>query len=281
MQRVHHIVKRSLDFDPPGSTLSFSYGAGGCSFCVHDASDRLTMFGHVPFENDVLPGTRLARLKEVIAAEPLLARNYRKVLVMASQREKMLVPDPFFREERLPLLWSLHREPLSDDRFLHHPVEEWGARVVGVIAGKARQLFRQLLPGCHFLPDGLPFLRLSHRACPPDGACLFADIHDDYFDLLLTRDQRPLLFNTFRYQTGNDVLYFMLNAARSCHVDEQQARLCLAGNLSEGGKLYKQLSRYWHPITLATEPALNALLQDPTFNSSPFVHLLNLHACES
>ncbi|MDR1274058.1 MAG: DUF3822 family protein [Odoribacteraceae bacterium] len=280
MRRAHHFAGKPGGFAPPGATLSISHGIEGCSFCVHDAGGEVVAFAHEPYEDDA-PGARFARLQEVVAAEPLLAGEYGRVIVATNYREKMLLPDRFCREEQLPLLWSFHHETPASGHFPSYPVEEWQARVVSVLPDRTRQLFRQLQPGCRFLPGGASLARLAARACRDESDQLFIDVHGDYFDLLVTRDRRPLLFNAFHHETGQDILYFTLNAARNCHLDEKRTRLYLTGDVSPRGKLYEQFSRYWSSPRLLAEPALTAFLQDPAFNTSPFVHLLNLHACVS
>jgi hypothetical protein len=238
------------------------------------------MFAHEPYGDDA-PGAQLARLQEVIASEPMLVRRYERVVVAVNCREKMLVPERLYREEKLPLLWAFQGEVPPDDRFLIHPVEEWEALVASTLPGRARQVFEQLHPGCRFLPDGLPLARLALKTCENGREYLFADVHADYFDLLVVRDRQPLLLNAFRHDATSDILYFILNAARACRLDEEHARLYLTGNVSPRGKLHALLARYLPEPRVVTEPTLAALVQDPTFNTTPFVHLLNLHECAS
>ncbi|MDR2130724.1 MAG: DUF3822 family protein [Odoribacteraceae bacterium] len=280
MRRIHHFTGRPVEPPSLEYTLSIYHEMDGYSFCVHDEKGELETFAHESFEEDA-PGMWLACLQKAIAAEPLLARVYKRVVVTSCCREKMLLPDRFFKEEHLSLLWSFYRETGSSGRFLHHRVGEWGACVVSPLPSRVEQLFRELQPATFFLPDGASLVRLALWACTDDRDYLLADIHGDYFDLLLVHDRRLLLFNTFYYETGDDILYFMLNASRGCHLDEQRSRLILTGRVSPRGELHGSLSRYWPSPLLVTEPALNTLARDPAFNTSPFVHLLNLHTCES
>jgi hypothetical protein len=266
---------------PGGCTLSICHEEEGYSFCIRSAGGELLLLAGESFENEA-PGATVTHVQETIAGNPFLARrDYEKVIIAACYREKMLLPDRFFREEQLPLLWSFYRDFPGGDRTLSRLVKEWNAHVVGTLPSRIEQLYKRIQPDCIFLPGGLPLVQLALQTCSIDREYLLVDVHDDYVDLLLVRDRRPLLFNAFPRETEDDILYVMLHAARTCHLDEKHARLVLTGHVSPRGPLHEHLSRYWSSPLLVTEPALNALARDAALNTTPFIHLLNLHACES
>ncbi|MDR1414208.1 MAG: DUF3822 family protein [Odoribacteraceae bacterium] len=273
MQRARFFTERPDEDAPAGTTLAVCDGVEGCSLCLRDGKGRLLAFAHEPYEDDA-PDARFARLREIVEGEPMMAGRYERVFVSVSFREKMLVPDRFYGREELPVLWAFHHESPASGHLLRHAVTEWGARLVSALPERTRLLFRRVQPGCRFLPGGLSLVRLAIGM--QDG--VFIDVHGDYFDLLVTRDGRPLLFNAFHHETKEDILYFTLNAARDCRLDER-ASLVVMGVVDQ--RLHALLSRYFAAPRLLADPALATLLGDVSFNTSPFVHLLNLHTCAS
>jgi hypothetical protein len=283
MQHVHALPGVSGGEIPGGCTLSVCHEEWGYAFCVRGDGGELLLLAGEAFEEG-RDGTngKDGRARESVAGNPFLSRrDYKRVFVAACYREKMLVPERFYREEVLSLPWMLHGDCTGDDRLLCYRVKEWDARVVGALPASVEQLYRELQPECTFLPGGAPLARMAVRTCARDREYIFADVRDDHVDLLLVRDRQPLLFNAFYHETESDIFYSMLHAARSCQFNERHARLVLTGRVAPGGKLHELLARYWTSPLLVTEPALNALARDTTMNTTPFVHLLNLHACES
>lgn len=259
---------------PGGDTLAVLHEEEECALCVRGAGGELLLVARERAEEN-------EDLLERLGAHPLLTRqDYGKVIVAVCYREKMLVPNRLFWRDQLPLLWSFHRDAPGDERLFFSSIREWKAQMVGALPARVEQLYRGLQPTCSFLPGGFPLAKMALRMCAKDREYLFADVREEYVDLLLVCDRSPLLFNTFHHDADDDIFFFMMQAARSCQFDEH-ARLVLTGNVSPRGQLQERLARYWNAPLLVTEPALNSLAQDASLNTTPFVHLLNLHACES
>lgn len=279
MQHAHYITRKPVDFTTPGLVLSISHGREGCSYCIHDVSGELLLLVDHPYEADS-PGAELASLQAMIRDASLLPGCPGKVFISSRYREKMLVPGRFFKEKYLARLWALHHARGGDDRLLDYCLDDWDAYLLGAIPARVERVFRDTWPACRLLPAGAGFLQAVKQQANEEEECIFLDLHEDYFNLLVTRDGRPLLFNAFAHETDDDILYFALEAARTCHLDNRGVRSFLLGRVNPRGKLAENLSRYWlPPVKISARPVID-LARDPGVDSSPHVHLVNLHACE-
>ncbi len=109
---------------------------------------------------------------------------------------------------------------------------------------------------------------------------LFIDIQDQYIDVLLTRSNDILLFNSFTYGSVTDIIYYALNCLQQCHVNKENLQTTLSGNLVNDPQLGETLGKFIPNISILNYPPLSQLLKNEELNNSSFIHLLHVHQCE-
>ena len=144
---------------------------------------------------------------------------------------------------------------------------------------KIHDFVREHFPVFQIVNGAYPFILGAMGKALRDTEQIFLDIQDNYFDLLFIRDSGIQLFNTFSYKATTDIVYFLLNCIKECGINQEKAHLSICGPALKDNKLKELLSLYLPNPYFAKEPLLNGILHDKEFNSSHFIHLLNLHRC--
>ena len=193
--------------------------------------------------------------------------------------ENLLVPVSFLDKANITTLYTVNQEVSPDDTILYHHIEGIEAYLVETVISSFHDFVREHFPVFQIVNGAYPFILGAMGKALRDTEQIFLDIQDNYFDLLFIRDFGIQLFNTFSYKATTDIVYFLLNCIKECGINQEKAHLSICGPALKDNKLKELLSLYLPNPYFAKEPLLNGILHDKEFNSSHFIHLLNLHRC--
>ena len=89
------------------------------------------------------------------------------------------------------------------------------------------------------------------------GGSIFIDFKTDEFSVVILKDNKLLLCQTFAYTAPEDVLYYLLKACQQLGLSQQQVQLFLAGLIEKDSALYRELYKYF--INLEFESLSNEI----------------------
>jgi hypothetical protein len=82
--------------------------------------------------------------------------------------------------------------------------------------------------------------------------------HDASIDIVVYRDRELQMLNTFKYQTADECLYFILLTSEQYHFDRAKETLHLCGEIDSGSALFQTIAKYFADVLFlnrASEPA--------------------------
>jgi len=82
--------------------------------------------------------------------------------------------------------------------------------------------------------------------------------HDAYLDVVVYRNRELQMLNTFKYQTADECLYFILLTCEQYQFDRAKETLQLCGEIDSGSALFQTISKYFADVRFLnrnTEPA--------------------------
>ena len=96
------------------------------------------------------------------------------------------------------------------------------------------------------------FLQHKNR----EGVQVLLNRTSGFADIVVKRDRKLLLANTFSSPAPADVLYHVLNVYEQLRLNPEQDPLVLAGEITKEGALYRLLREYFPDPELAARPAV-------------------------
>ena len=279
MQNVYYIDNNFIKENSSQYTLSIRYATDGLSFCVHDGNNRLLVFFFQPFNLEGQDAV-IAKVKKIIVEDSLLNLKYKKVFILPCNKEKMLLPAHAFDKNTLPDLYRLCLPPHKNDTLLYRKIKIMESYLVEALPRNFVTFLSSRYPSLCIVNSAYPFIiqSLSHILFNTNH--LFVDIYDQYFDLLLTRNNDVLLFNSFNYGSINDIVYYSLNCLQQCNIMPDRLQMTLSGNLVNNPVLSDTLGKYIPNLSILNYALLSQLVRNNELNNSSFIHLLNIHKCE-
>jgi hypothetical protein len=110
---------------------------------------------------------------------------------------------------------------------------------------------------------------------------VYLNDYSSYYDLVIVKQNKLLLANTFQYDTKEDFIYYLLFTAEQLQIDPSEFNLWLLGDISKNSDNFNIAYTYVKYIDFLT-PAFNftsKLEQSETFHREAF-SLLKTLKCE-
>lgn len=279
MQNVYYIDNNFIKENSSQYTLSIRYATDGLSFCIHDSNNRLLVFFLQPFNLEGQDAV-IAKVKKIMVEDALLNLKYKKVFLLPCNKEKILLPAHAFDKNALPDLYRICLQPHKNDTLLYRKIKIIESYIVEALPRSFVNFLSSRYQSLCIVNSAYSFIIQSLSNILFNTNHLFVDIHDQYFDLLLTRSNDVLLFNSFSYGSINDIVYYTLNCLQQCNVSRDNLQTTLSGNLVNDPMLADMLGKYIPNLSILNYAPLSQLVRNNELNNSSFIHLLNIHKCE-
>ncbi len=279
MQNICYIDQFFTKEDSLQYILSIRYTTDGLSFCIHNDQNKLLVFFHQPYNLDHRD-TVIAKVKQILVDNTLLNLQYKKVYVMTCSKEKILIPKDMFDETYLPDMYRICAELEKNDTLLYRYNKPTMSYIIEALPRNFVSFLSARYQDLCIANSAHVFIISSLSTHSPQLDRLFVDIHNQYMDILIARDNQVRLFNSFAYNSVADMAYYILNCLKRCETTTENLCSTFSGNLVDDPKLSAILKKYISNINMLNYSSLNQLIGNSEFNSSCMLHLLNMHLCE-
>ncbi len=190
---------------------------------------------------------------EVKAASQILNRLFRDTLCFYNFEEAIIMPEEKFSataaEDYLSLIYGeTSRHEIKYDNILP------GSNMVN--AYRVRKSIHELV-GRHFLlyKPHHTYSRILddilHRD-QLDNHFLKIQFYSHHFILVLVKDKKLQLIQSFQYQTDNDVLYYVLSLIKQYGINNDHSNLEVSGMYDPGSSLHQQFVKLFGRISFDT-----------------------------
>ncbi|MBW6497480.1 MAG: DUF3822 family protein [Bacteroidales bacterium] len=271
----------------PGSErnviLSIELSLDGFSFAILDP--RHFRYQMLESFHSAKPGQadRLADELEIFIKEhPLLLGSFERVNIAWYQPQYTLVPADLFLHAGKDA-YQQFCGPTPDNHDLKadklNNLEAFGIYPFPEVL---RKKLDYLYPSYRLRHTGTVLIESTLAAFRLDElkADLLLHIKPGHFELLLLEGARLVFYNSFAYQTFDDLMYFLFYAMEQFGLDASQTEAMLAGEISLDSRNYEMLSQYFKKVHFVGRS--DVYKYGPEFDEVPhhyFFNLLNLNTC--
>jgi hypothetical protein len=191
--------------------LSIRSSSGGLSFCVLDpVTNTYIAFANIPFEDHSADNIKT---QEVLLKEELLQLPYKKVFFLYESPKATLVPTALYDATRQENLYHLNHsrneENVEIDAQKIKMADAWN---LFEIPHFMYHLVKTQFESVEFYQHYSPFVEtcLIDSQQKKRETIMHIGVHDKFFDLLVIKDRKMLLCNSYAYSNINDFVYFVL-----------------------------------------------------------------------
>jgi hypothetical protein len=185
-------------------------------------------------------------LREILESDPLLKRPVKETLVVYNFPESSLIPEPLFSmESNREIIDTLHGN-LKKGLILTEKIPWWELFNVYRIPPDLHQLLQQTFTaGKYWHYYSLLLKSYKMFDSTDNGDCLKVIFYADKMVVLVVREGKVHLVQTFLYQDTRDVIFHLLNCCRQLNLNQETVKLLVGGLIDKQSALSTELFKYF------------------------------------
>ncbi|WP_034925653.1 DUF3822 family protein [Gillisia sp. CAL575] len=262
--------------------MSIQVRLNGFSFCIVNCSNNeIDWYRKIDLGKEQSPVEILREIEKVYAEETLLQKEFQEVIVLFSNNLYTVVPESFFIEEEASTYLKFNTKILKTDVVAHDMLSHELVNVYIPYTNINNYFFDKY--GEFEFKHNISVLIEAVLAKNNESkiAQVYLNDYSSYYDLVIVKNNKLLLANTFQYETKEDFIYYLLFTAEQLQIDPSEFNLWLLGDIAKHSENFNIAYTYIKNIDFLT-PAFNfisKLKQSETFHREAF-SLLKPLKCE-
>jgi len=235
------------------SHLSIQLSLDGFSFCVINKTlnEVTALYAYTFPNNSPTPEKHLDNVIEVFDKEKLLQRRYHTVNITHVNGLSTLVPKAFFVPEEIKSYIKFSSKVYKNDYIVHDPLVNHDMMNVYIPFVNINNFLLEKFGAFeykHFSTVLVENLMNTYKFS--ERPHMFVHICDEHFEIVIIANSKLLLYNSFKYQTKEDFIYFVLFTAEQLKLNPEKFELIFSGNIDKESDLYKIAYTYVRNINL-------------------------------
>lgn len=243
---------------------------------------------YIALENyDIQNCTNYSELAEqidgIICQQDLLQQNFASVSVSIENSLSTLTPKELYSSEKGSIILGFNQALLQNEQ----ESSDWVASVQAynsyVIPQELERCFNKHFPNHCCKHHSTVFIEsLLQQFKLQENSTIYISVQNKHFEILVLEGRKLKFFNSYRYHTAEDLIYYLLFACEQLDLNPDQIPLVVTGEIEEESEVYKLIYKYIRKISFVNR---NPNYQYSfVFDSVPkhyYYKLLNLHLCAS
>ena len=215
-------------------------------------------------------------LQEVIKAQPLLSGNFKKVFIVYSYAESVLIPFALYSSlENENVINLVHGDIENNTSILTDLVTESGVYNAYRVSATILKVLNSTFPDA--VNTHQYSILLKQPQVKEDELSII--FYPQRIVVKLNKKGRIALVNNFFYNTAEDVSYILLNICQQFEVENVPVEI--SGLIDKDSALYKEIYKYFETIAFSALPAACNYAEEITRQPAHyFSHIFAIDPCE-
>ena len=228
--------------------LALCIGEKYCSFAVTAKSgNRLHRLGYFTHEN-----MDAGFLSELFSSQGLQDTTFAQVNIHFDSPHSVLVPLKYHQQDNRELFLRVMNGISGDNEIISESIPEWQLYNVFSVPENVSGFLKLRFPSVKYNHLYSTLIRTAHLNVP-EGS-IIVEFREGEFSVIVFKENKILLAQTFNYSNPADVVYHLLNICRHFSMSQSGIELQVAGLIEEQSTLYKELYQYFLRVTFRTAP---------------------------
>ena len=253
-QKKNPSKDNTIDFNSLYEThLSIQLGLNGLSFCaINKNENTVRSLEHFMFEDgSPTPEKHLQNVRSLFDKEEALQKRYGSVNISHSNDLSALVPRPLFDEAHLKDYIRYSSKTFDNDYIVYDEIENHDMINVYIPFVNVNNFFLERFGSFEYKHASTILISsLLNTYKFSEHPHMFAHLGEHSFDLVVIAGNRLLLHNSFKYQTKEDFLYYLLFTAEQLDLNPDNLELILSGIIAKDSALYDIAYTYIRKVSL-------------------------------
>ena len=226
--------------------LSIQLSLSGLSFCIlNKDSNTIIEVKEFRFEKSLNPLEVLDELKALFENETILNNSFTNVTVIHDNELSTLVPKALFNKNHLADYLKFNSKILKSDFIAYDSILKNSSVNVYVPYININNYIYDKFGAFIFkhvssvLMESILWIEKSSTA-----AKVYVHVSFNHFEIIIIKEGKLELYNTFTYNSKEDFIYYILFTAEQLRLDPETLNLVFIGDITEKDELYNIAYKY-------------------------------------
>lgn len=214
-----------------------------------------------------------------------LTNNFNKTRVLVDQGNSTLVPEALFNENEKGSIFEFNIAggPYKEDELHHDQLQSVNAYALYHVPAGMTSLIEKFFPGAavyHHSTSTIQSLYLKYMNQENDRQ-LFVNTGKSRLDILRLQGKKLEYFNSFRYNTAEDFMYYLIFVVEQLGLNPESVELMMVGEIDRHSTLSDLILKYIRNVQFIKRN--EELRYSFVFDQLPghyYYNLLNASLCE-
>ena len=207
------------------------------------------------FDEKKTPGDYPVIFDLVLNNHPWFAFPYMDFYCLIQNNFNTLIPLPLFNKQHKNLYLGFNQPFQENHRIVYDELKNTGSANVYYLPNPLAEKVKEFWPNAriaHYSTALIESLTVNFKNKLGDNE-LFADVHEENFDLVYFKENRLFYANNFLYHTKEDFAYFLLSAMEQLSLNPEEVELHLLGSIDKDSEIYQLIYQYIRQIDFIQE----------------------------
>lgn len=250
------VKKTNNDIAQEFDKLSIQVSLNGLSFCILDTiENRIRISDTLVFEEERSPYGLRKGLVALFEKHRLPKKSFSEVIVIHCNTLFSLVPKPLFEVDEMPNYLKFNAKILATDHLDYDEIEGNDMINVYVPFVNVNNYIYELFGEFTFKHNGTVMVEslLKSNTQVQEPIC-YVHIGLRQMDITVLSKKKLLLFNSFKFTTKEDFIYYLLFTIEQLGLDPEKVLIKLFGNIEEGDEFYAICYQYVKNVSIFVPP---------------------------
>ena len=225
--------------------LSIQVCLNGLSFLILNCEEnQLVWHKSTLFPKEFNPIKILKEIELVYATEEFLQNPMEEVMLLFSNDLYSIVPEEYFIEEEASNYLKFNTKILKTDVVAHDLMEATNMVNVYIPYTNITNYFFDKYGEFEYKHSISVFAEAVLSIEKSLQTKVYLNNYKDYYDLVIIQNGKLLLSNTFKYDSAEDFIYYLLFTLEQLKLDPSEIDLILTGEISEDSPFYQIVFTY-------------------------------------
>lgn len=252
--------------------LSIQISLSGLSFCILQKDiNTITYLKHFDFDKKLNPVSTLEQLKHYFETEADLKDYHGTVYIIHVNELATLVPKPLFKEDCLADYLKFNSKILKSDFITFDDIKINESVNVYVPYVNVNNFIYEKFGAFtfkHFSTILIEQLLSTNKN--NNSTKIYAHIRTGCFELIIIKNGKLLLYNSFEYNSDKDFIYYILFTTEQLYLNPETVELVFLGAITKNDALYRVAYKYIRHISFGNRNDTYKYTQTPTNNHNHF-----------
>jgi hypothetical protein len=221
----------------------------------------------------------ISQLSHFISEFDLHKGSYKNIFINWIGGHFTLIPSSFYDPDKAKEMLEFNVGDISGEQILTSDVND--IKFIYSVPADLKNFLDKTFPNHNFKHIGYSSFKLFFSHFQLKNADIFLNIHEGQTEVLIKKDKRPVLYNMFKTQSDEDILYFLMFSVEQFDLDPQNLKLFVSANRETNDPLFSTIKKYVRNVDHTVSDKL--IVRKEAFEKLPhhyYFSALNRLLCE-